>query len=101
MCVGGRWRVPPSSTGGTRASSGGCCCELTKRLSEGLTLFESPEDIATIVDPKGAAESAGLRYVSDERPGIHRRKSGKGFSYLSSEGTRLLDLPVLARLRSL
>jgi DNA topoisomerase-1 len=70
-------------------------------LSEGLTLSESPEDIATIVDPKGAAESAGLRYVSDERPGIHRRKSGKGFSYLSPEGTRLSDLPVLARLRSL
>jgi len=38
-------------------------------------LFESAADVPTIVDPKDAAESAGLRYVSDARPGIRRRKS--------------------------
>ena len=46
-------------------------------------LFESAADVQTIVDPKEAAESAGLRYVSDTRPGIRRRKSGKGFHLLS------------------
>ena len=40
-------------------------------------LFESAADVQTIVDPKEAAESAGLRYVSDTRPGIRRRNQGK------------------------
>ncbi|HVL70333.1 MAG TPA: DNA topoisomerase IB, partial [Beijerinckiaceae bacterium] len=35
-----------------------------------------------VVDPRDAAESAGLAYVSDEEPGIRRRKAGKGFAYL-------------------
>jgi DNA topoisomerase-1 len=34
-----------------------------------------------VVDPEQAAEQAGLRYVSDERQGLRRKKSGKGFSY--------------------
>ena len=81
-----------SSADGTRVSPGGCCCELTKRLSEGLTLFESPEDIATIVDPKDAAESAGLRYVSDARRGITRRKAGKegNIGRVNDNGRRVL-----------
>ena len=33
-----------------------------------------------IVDAKEAAAEAGLRYVSDEQPGITRRPSGKGFA---------------------
>ncbi|HBZ47821.1 MAG TPA: DNA topoisomerase, partial [Stenotrophomonas sp.] len=28
-----------------------------------------------------AARDAGLRYVTDELPGIARRRAGKGFSY--------------------
>jgi DNA topoisomerase I len=55
-------------------------------------LFESAADVLTIVDPKDAAESAGLRYVSDARPGISRRKSGKGFSYIRADGSKLSDL---------
>jgi DNA topoisomerase-1 len=30
----------------------------------------------TIVDPRDAAESVGLKYVSDGRPGIRRKKGG-------------------------
>ena len=52
-------------------------------------LFESAADVQTIVDPKDAAESAGLRYVSDARPGIRRRKSGKGFTYTRADGSGL------------
>jgi DNA topoisomerase-1 len=44
-----------------------------------------------IVDPKDAAESAGLRYVSDGKPGIRRRRSGKGFSYTRADGSRLAE----------
>ncbi len=56
---------------------------------------------ADIVDPRDAAESAGLRYVSDEEPGIRRRKAGKGFLYLKPDGTRVTDEATLARIRSL
>lgn len=53
------------------------------------------------VDPKDDAETAGLRYVSDDRPGIGRRASGKGFSYQRPDGSRLADPRVLRRIRSL
>ena len=55
----------------------------------------------TIVDPRDAAESAGLRYVSDEEPGIRRRKAGKGVFYVKPNGDRVTDEKTLARIRSL
>ena len=61
----------------------------------------STADVQTIVDPKGAAESVGLRYVSDARPGIRRRKSGKGFTYRRADGSRLTEPDVLRRIKSL
>jgi DNA topoisomerase-1 len=64
-------------------------------------LFDPAEDVQTIVDPRDAAESAGLRYVSDDKPGIRRRKSGTGFTYRRPDGTRLADLQTLRRIRSL
>jgi DNA topoisomerase I len=63
-------------------------------------LFDSAEDVQTIVNPKDAAESAGLRYVSDDRPGIRRKKSGKGFTYARPDGTKLSDPQVVKRIRS-
>jgi DNA topoisomerase-1 len=64
-------------------------------------LFDSADDVQTIVDPKDAAESAGLRYVSDARSGIGRRKSGKGFSYNRADGSKLTEPDVLRRIKSL
>jgi DNA topoisomerase I len=64
-------------------------------------LFDSATDVQTIVDPKDAAESAGLRYVSDDRPGIRRRKSGKGFTYTRTNGSRLTEADALGRIKSL
>jgi DNA topoisomerase I len=58
-------------------------------------------ETGTVVDPRDAAESAGLLYVSDEEPGIRRRKAGKGFCYLNPDGTRLEDAATLDRIRSL
>ena len=55
----------------------------------------------TIVDPRDAAESAGLRYVSDERPGIRRRRAGKSFAYTKPDGAPLRDEGQLARIRAL
>lgn len=54
-----------------------------------------------IVDPRDAAETAGLVYVSDETPGIRRRKSGRGFVYLRSGGGKVDDKATLERIRSL
>jgi DNA topoisomerase I len=68
---------------------------------KGNALFHSAGEVQTIVDPKDAAESAGLRYVSDTRPGIRRRKSGKGFTYSRADGSRLTEGEVLSRIKSL
>jgi DNA topoisomerase I len=61
----------------------------------------SREEVPSIADPKDAAELAGLRYVSDSRPGIRRKKSGKGFTYVRPDGTKVCDPYVLTRIRSL
>jgi DNA topoisomerase I len=54
-----------------------------------------------VVDPRDAAESAGLTYVSDEEPGIRRRKAGKGFAYLRPDGAKVRDPATLKRIRKL
>jgi DNA topoisomerase I len=54
-----------------------------------------------VVDPKDDAEFAGLVYVSDEKPGIGRKRSGKGFRYQDVRGARLGDEAALKRIRTL
>jgi DNA topoisomerase-1 len=61
----------------------------------------SREEVPSIADAKDAAESAGLRYVSDSRPGIRRKKCGHGFTYVRPDGTKVCDPHVLMRIRSL
>jgi DNA topoisomerase I len=53
------------------------------------------------IDPQHAAQTAGLRYVSDARPGIRRKRAGKGFSYVSADGKPIRDAAMLARIRAL
>jgi DNA topoisomerase-1 len=48
-----------------------------------------------------AARFAGLHYVCDESPGIRRRRSGKGFRYLTCDGALLSDARALRRIKSL
>jgi DNA topoisomerase I len=64
-------------------------------------LFDPAGAVQTIVDPQDAAESAGLRYISDDRPGILRKRSGKGFSYVRPDGAKVADPRVLGRIKSL
>ncbi|MEZ0336261.1 MAG: DNA topoisomerase IB, partial [Gemmatimonadales bacterium] len=52
-------------------------------------------------DPIEAAESAGLRYVSDVMPGIRRKRAGKGFSYVAPDGKTIRDPRSLQRIRAL
>ena len=63
---------------------------------------ETPNgESGTVVDPRDAAESAGLTYVSDEEPGIRRRRAGKGFTYKTPDGQVVRDEATLKRIRSL
>jgi DNA topoisomerase-1 len=48
-----------------------------------------------------SAELAGLRYVSDTRPGIRRRRAGSGFVYVDAAGKRVREPHDLARIRSI
>ena len=54
-------------------------------------LQEHAPEIQNIADPRDAAEVAGLRYVSDEAPGIRRKRAGKGFTYLDRHGATVKD----------
>ena len=48
-----------------------------------------------------SAEAAGLRYVSDIMPGIRRKRSGKGFTYLRPDGSIVNNGTELARIKGL
>jgi DNA topoisomerase-1 len=54
-----------------------------------------------VVEARQAAKSAGLRYASDEQPGIRRKGVGKGFRYLDPAGKPVKDPKTLKRIRSL
>jgi DNA topoisomerase-1 len=64
-------------------------------------LFDPSEAATSVVDPKDAADTAGLRYVTDARRGISRRKDGTGFGYLKPDGERVTDPDVLIRIKTL
>jgi DNA topoisomerase-1 len=51
--------------------------------------------------PAQAASAASLKYVSDEIPGIRRKKAGTGFSYIGANGKPLRDERTLRRIKSL
>jgi DNA topoisomerase-1 len=57
--------------------------------------------VEIILDPEEAARAAGLRYVSDRQPGIHRLKHGDGFRFVAPDGKVVRDKAVLARIKSL
>src|SRR5512133_373361 len=62
---------------------------------------EQQETEALPLDPPAVARLAGLRYMSDTRPGISRRRAGKGFYYTRPDGTKITDPVELKRIRSL
>jgi len=52
-------------------------------------------------DAVSAAKSAGLRYVSDNMPGIRRKQVGKAFTYTTPSSTPLRDSEGVRRIKSL
>ncbi len=55
----------------------------------------------TLTDPVASAKAAGLRYVSDEMPGIARVSRGKHFAYIAPDGKDITDEKELARIKAL
>jgi DNA topoisomerase-1 len=58
-------------------------------------------DTSLTPDPVQSAKAAGLRYVSDKRPGIRRERDGDGFRYLDKDGQPISDETVLSRIKAL
>lgn len=57
---------------------------------------------STIVsDPVEAADAIGLRYVSDDRPGIRRELQGEEFVYFDPKGDEIKDPDKIKRIQSL
>jgi DNA topoisomerase-1 len=53
------------------------------------------------VDPFVSAKTAGLRYVTDSKPGFTRRLKGQSFVYMGPDGKPIRDPVDLARIKSL
>ena len=66
-----------------------------------MSLRDVLDASALPTEPVEAAKSAGLRYVTDDKPGFARQRSGKEFRYLDSNGKQLRDKDHLARIKSL
>lgn len=63
---------------------------------------ERPQPEPTqIGDPIDVAEFAGLRYVTDQTPGIRRRKTGRHFRYLAPDGSPVKNERDLLRIKAL
>lgn len=54
-----------------------------------------------LTDPVESSKAAGLRYVTDAKPGITRKKWGKSFRYFDKDGKQIKDEETLKRIRSL
>jgi DNA topoisomerase I len=60
-----------------------------------------PGRVAEVIASEFAASEASLTFVSDEQPGIRRRKTGSGFTYRDPGGKTIRDRRVLDRIKSL
>ena len=59
------------------------------------------EPVEVVTDPAESAKAAGLRYVSDARPGLTRRRHGQAFRYTKADGAAVRDAETLGRIKSL
>lgn len=76
---------------------------MAKPSSQSRIILPSPQTLppSAVEQPETSAREAGLRYVSDEQPGIRRQRQGRGFSYFNPEGDRIQDAAELERLKAL
>jgi len=62
---------------------------------------EAVKAAAPVAEAAASARAAGLRYVSDARPGISRERNGDGFAYYMPDGEPVADERQLERIRKL
>jgi DNA topoisomerase-1 len=70
-------------------------------MKNDATADNAPQLTIPNSEPTVAARAAGLRYVSDDKPGISRVKKGDGFVYLDKDGKPVEDETTLARIKAL
>lgn len=70
-------------------------------MSKSGTRRTRGQGVGPFTVPEDAAKAADLRHVSDERPGISRRRSGRGFSYAGPSGETIHEKATLRRIRAL
>ncbi|WP_052101583.1 DNA topoisomerase IB [Novilysobacter arseniciresistens] len=58
-------------------------------------------DARSVQDATRDASAAGLRHVSDDEPGIARRRAGPHFSYVMPDGATVTDPAARGRIRAL
>jgi DNA topoisomerase-1 len=66
-----------------------------------VTTALAVSDAALAATNVAHAEAASLRYVSDAKPGIRRKRAGAGFSYLAPNGSTIRDAATLERIRAI
>jgi DNA topoisomerase I len=72
-----------------------------KRSRPHVSRRRPPKPAAAPPPPQESAAEAGLRYVSDTSPGIRRKRSGTGFTYVGQDGKRIADQKTVERIRKL
>ena len=66
-----------------------------------MSVRESDAIADAPVDPEESARAAGLRYVTDTKPGIQRKRAGQRFRYLDRHGEPIRDERRLERIKAL
>jgi DNA topoisomerase-1 len=55
----------------------------------------------TMLDPQKSAQEAGLKYVTDQAPGIRRKRKGKGFTYIDDSHGKVDCEKTMERIQNL
>ncbi|MEW6371948.1 MAG: DNA topoisomerase IB [Pseudomonadota bacterium] len=70
-----------------------------------MSADQAADNTLPLADPPAAAKAAGLRYVTDSKPGIRREREGDGegaaFRYIDATGEPVEDQATLKRIKSL
>ena len=94
--VGSHHRVRRSDVEAIKQSS----IKLTRDQTRSLWLGHALAG-RIVTDPEAAAEDAGLRYVSDDRPGFTRKPKGDDFEYCDTTAKPITDEAKLLRIKRL
>ncbi|MEA3186307.1 MAG: topoisomerase [Chthoniobacter sp.] len=85
-----------------RVESSNCVHAPSRRRSVSVPKKKSLAAALDItLDPVEAAQEAGLRYVTDEQPGITRKKRGNKWAYFLPDGKRVTEHNEIVRINRL